>query len=117
MSNAPGDEDRPTERRPGKESERLGTYRRPTMDFEREATVGGGAMAWAAVGIEFGLYVVLFFLGGKWLDGKFGWDPWGAAMGGLLGALMGMFALIRRVMRTSDDDAGAGGPDRGASGD
>ncbi len=89
--------------------EQLGDYKRPTMDFEREPSLGRGVGAWASVGFEFGLYVVLFFLGGKWLDGKFGWDPWGAAGGGLLGALMGMVALIRRVMRMSDD--GPGGKD------
>lgn len=72
----------------------LPDYKRPTMDFEREAALGPGAGQWAAVGIEFALYVGLFFLGGRWLDGKFGWDPWGAAMGGLLGACMGMYMLI-----------------------
>jgi hypothetical protein len=81
----------------------LPDYKRPTLPFEREATIGGGAGRFAAIGIEFGLYVVLFFLGGQWLDGKFGWEPWGAAMGGLLGAVMGMFMLIRRVMRASAD--------------
>lgn len=82
-----------------KKKEHLPDYDRPTMDFEREAEIGPGAGQWAAVGIEFAIYVALFFLGGKWLDGKFGWDPWGAAMGGLLGACMGMYMLIRRVMR------------------
>ena len=82
----------------------LGDYERPTMPFERERSVGRGVGAWASIGIEFGLYVVLFFLGGKWLDGKFGWDPWGAAMGGLLGALVGMIQLIRRTMRMAADD-------------
>lgn len=82
----------------------LGDYRRPTMDFERGPSLGRGAGAWAAVGFEFGLYVVLFFLGGKWLDGKFGWDPWGAAMGGLLGALVGTIQLIRRTTRMAGDD-------------
>ena len=84
--------------------DRLGKYERPTMPFERERSVGRGVGAWASIGIEFGLYVVLFFLGGKWLDGKFGWDPWGAAMGGLLGALVGMIQLIRRTTRMAADD-------------
>ena len=82
----------------------LPDYKRPQMDFEREASFSRGAGSWAAVGIEFGLYVVLFFLGGKWLDGKFGWEPWGAAMGGLVGACVGMLMLIRRVMRASASD-------------
>ena len=82
----------------------LPDYKRPELDFERKATVSRGAGAWAGVGIEFAVYVVLFFLGGKWLDGKFGWQPWGAAVGGLLGVCLGMFMLIRRVMRASASD-------------
>lgn len=86
-----------------KKDDRLPDYKRPTMPFEREATLGG-AGSFAAVGIEFGLYVVLFFLGGQWLDGKFGWHPWGAALGGMLGAILGMVMLIRRVTRATADD-------------
>ncbi len=86
------------------DKQELGDYERPTMYFEKEPSLGRGVGAWGAVGFEFGLYVVLFFLGGRWLDGKFGWDPWGAATGGFLGALVGMIALIRRVTRMSDDD-------------
>ena len=62
-----------------------------------------------SVGIEFGLYVVLFFLGGKWLDGNFGWEPWGAAVGALLGVFLGMYMLIRRTARLSSDDSGKPG--------
>ncbi len=87
-----------------KKDDRLGDYKRPEMDFEREASFSRGAGSWAAVGIEFAVYVVLFFLGGKWLDGKFGWEPWGAAMGALAGACVGMYMLIRRVMRASASD-------------
>ena len=65
-----------------RKDKRLGDYKRPEMDFERKAVLTRGAASWAAVGIEFAIYVVLFFLGGKWLDGKFGWHPWGTAMGG-----------------------------------
>ena len=88
------------------DKEALGDYERPTMPFERKAALGRGVGRWATVGIEFGLLVVLFFLGGKWLDGKFGWHPWGAAMGGLLGALVGTIQLIRRVTRFAGDDEG-----------
>ncbi len=84
-----------------KDDPELPDYQRPEMPFERKATVGAGAGAWAAVGIEFGIWVALFFLGGQWLDGKFGWDPWGAALGGLLGACVGMIMLIRRVLRAA----------------
>jgi hypothetical protein len=94
-----------------KKDDELPDYKRPTMPFEEEASMGPGVGMWAAVGIEFGLYVVLFFLGGRWLDGKFGLEPWGAALGGLLGAVMGMYMLIRRVLRASENDTtGPGAP-------
>jgi F0F1-type ATP synthase assembly protein I len=82
----------------------LGEYHRPTMDFERKASLSGGTSGWAAVGFEFGILVVLFFFVGKWLDGKFGWDPWGATVGALVGVFLGMFLLIRRAVRASSDD-------------
>ena len=83
----PGED--PKKREPsGKE--RLGDYKRPTMYFEKEPSLGRGAGAWMGVGFEFAVYVVLFFLGGKWLDGNFGWEPWGAAVGALLGVFVGM---------------------------
>ena len=87
-----------------KDKDPLGDYKRPTMDFERDASIGRGAGAWTAVGIEFAIYVVLFVLGGKWLDGKFGWHPWGTAVGALIGVGIGMTQLIRRVMRASASD-------------
>jgi len=88
----------------------LPEYERPEMDFEREASFSPGAGTYAGIGIEFAVYVVLFFLGGKWLDGKFGWEPWGAALGGLFGAMIGMTMLIRRVMRASKADEKSGKP-------
>jgi len=84
-----------------KDDPELPDYKRPEMPFERKASIGPGAGQWAAVGIEFGIWVTLFFLGGQWLDGKFGWEPWGAALGGLLGACVGMIMLIRRVLRAA----------------
>ena len=82
---------------------KLPDYERPEMPFEREADISPKAARWSAVGFEFAVWVALFLLGGWWLDGKFGWKPWGTALGGLLGALVGMYMLIRRVLRASDD--------------
>jgi len=82
-----------------KKREQLPDYERPVLPFEREAQVGRGAGRWASVGFEFGIYVALFFLGGLYLDGKFGTRPWLAALGALLGVALGMTMLIRRVLR------------------
>jgi F0F1-type ATP synthase assembly protein I len=76
----------------------LPEYERPIMPFEREADLSRGVGAWASVGFEFGIYVAVFFLGGLWLDGKFGTKPWLAALGAMFGVGIGMYMLIRRVM-------------------
>lgn len=85
-------------------SKKLPDYERPEMPFERDAEISSKQARWSAIGIEFAVWVALFLLAGRWLDGKFGWDPWGTAAGGLLGALVGMFMLIRRVLRASGDE-------------
>ncbi len=82
--------------------EKVRDYKRPVMPFEREAEGGAGKFAMASVGIEFGVIVVLFFLGGRWLDGKFGTEPWLAAAAALLGVALGMYRLIRGVTRLQD---------------
>jgi F0F1-type ATP synthase assembly protein I len=88
---------------------RLKDYERPQMPFERDAEASGQATNLATVGFEFGGVVALFFLGGLFLDGKLGTEPWLAAAGALLGVAVGMVLLIRRVMRASRSDSG---PDR-----
>ena len=73
-------------------------YERPVLPFERKAEPMG-AWGWASVGVEFGLIVVLFFLGGRWLDGRLGATPWLTLTGSLLGVAAGMFLLIRSALR------------------
>jgi F0F1-type ATP synthase assembly protein I len=79
----------------------LKDYERPEMPFERKAYVSARAASMATVGFEFGLVVALFFLGGLYLDGKLDTKPWLAAAGALVGVSVGMYLLIRRVVRAS----------------
>lgn len=53
--------------------------------------------AWrlASVGIELALSVVIGLLGGQWLDGRFGTEPYLMIVGLLLGVTAGMRGLIR----------------------
>jgi F0F1-type ATP synthase assembly protein I len=88
---------------------RLPDYDRPEMPFERRASLGGSVGSLAAVGFEFGAVVALFFLGGTFLDGKLGTDPWLTVAGALLGVALGMYLLIRRVLGTSDSQGRDGG--------
>jgi F0F1-type ATP synthase assembly protein I len=88
-------------------------YRRPTMPFERKRTVPSSALRWSAVGLEFALAVVLFFLGGKALDAKVGSGPWLSVVGALFGVAVGTYLLIRAALasesRPSKDEAGTSG--------
>ena len=64
----------------------------------------GGKLLKAAgplsVGIEFSLSTVIGLLGGRWLDGKLGSDPWLMIVGLLLGVTAGFRSLIRTVKKS-----------------
>jgi hypothetical protein len=83
-------------------------YKRPVLPWERKRDPGLGWMRWTSLGLEFGLAVGLFLLGGRWLDATLGWTPWGTMLGALLGVAAGMGLLIRAALRpppaSSDQD-------------
>ena len=74
-------------------------YRRPVLPWERRADRSLGAAGWAGLGFEFAACVVVFFLGGKALDGRLGTAPLWTAIGSLLGVAAGMYLLIRSALR------------------
>ena len=74
-------------------------YRRPVLPWERKASKDLGGYRWAAAGLEFGVCVVAFFLGGQALDGSLGTAPLWTAIGSLLGVAAGMYLLIRSALR------------------
>ena len=94
---------------PSEDPPKLRDYERPELPFERKAQGPPTHLAYASVGIEFGLIVALFFLGGRFLDGKFETAPWLAAGGALLGIALGMYRLIRGVLRLQERDRGESG--------
>jgi ATP synthase protein I len=49
----------------------------------------------ASVGIEFAISVVIGLLGGQWLDGRFGTEPYLMIVGLLFGVTAGFRGLIR----------------------
>jgi F0F1-type ATP synthase assembly protein I len=49
----------------------------------------------ASVGIEFSISTLLGLLGGRWLDGKLGTEPWLMLVGLVLGVASGMRSLLR----------------------
>jgi hypothetical protein len=73
-------------------------YRRPELPFERKAGTQNAALRWSAAGFEFAVAVVLFFLGGRWLDAKVGSGPWLSVVGSLVGIAVGTYLLIRPAL-------------------
>lgn len=54
-------------------------------------------LRYGSLGVQFGATILLFTLGGLWLDGKFGTRPWLTIVGVMLGFTGGLLALIRGV--------------------
>lgn len=53
----------------------------------------------ASVGIEFSISTVIGALGGRWLDGKLGTEPWLMIVGLVIGVAAGFRSLIRTARR------------------
>jgi ATP synthase protein I len=54
-----------------------------------------------SVGIELALSTVIGLLGGRWLDGKLGTEPWLMLLGLVLGVVAGFRSLIRAARRAT----------------
>ncbi|HEX4123338.1 MAG TPA: AtpZ/AtpI family protein [Tepidisphaeraceae bacterium] len=51
------------------------------------------------MGLELGVGVGLGALVGTWLDRRYGFGPWGVAIGTTLGFISGMYLLIKEALR------------------
>jgi F0F1-type ATP synthase assembly protein I len=70
------------------------------------------------MGFDFAAALLVFVLLGFWIDGHFGFSPWGVLIGAALGLIGGMYNLIRQGLeatrdaaeqdRGRDDDAASG---------
>ncbi|MFN3200079.1 MAG: AtpZ/AtpI family protein [Bradymonadia bacterium] len=63
---------------------------------------------YASVGIEFGVSVVIGYLAGSWLEGKFDFAPWGTIIGVIIGFAAGLKSLIQvsmSIMRDAEREA------------
>ena len=72
-------------------------------DFRTFARVG-------SVGIELAVSTTIGFLGGRWLDGKLGTEPWLMLVGLLLGVAAGFKTLLeiaRKAQREDQEQNGA----------
>ena len=62
--------------------------------FKRGLAVAGRL---GSVGIELGASIVVGLVGGNWLDGYFGTEPWLALFGLIVGSIAGFRSLIRAL--------------------
>ena len=56
------------------------------------------------LGLQLALTVVVFFFLGRWLDGKFGTDPWLMLAGLALGVGGGMTAFLRKALELGREE-------------
>lgn len=75
-------------------------YKRPDLPFERKKSTLLVAGQWSVVGLEFGIAVALFFLGGRALDAYLrATEPWLSVAGALVGVGVGMYLLLRPLLK------------------
>lgn len=57
-----------------------------------------GTSGYAAAGLQFAVALVLFALGGNWLDGKLGTAPWLLLLGVFGGGAAAFYSMYLKVM-------------------
>ena len=61
------------------------------------------------LGWQLAITILVFTLGGWWLDGRLGIAPWATLVGATLGISAGLFVFIRATIRTEEPhDRGPG---------
>jgi F0F1-type ATP synthase assembly protein I len=68
-------------------------------------SVGPSPLRFVGVGVELVAPLVIGVFGGRWLDRRFGTEPWLLLVLAVLGAVAGMINLIRRGMPPGDAGA------------
>jgi len=79
--------------------------------------VRGAGASYMTLGLQLGLSVVAFLFLGRWLDGKFGTDPWLMLAGLALGATGGLIAFLKQAAdmgKSEDEEEARRRKDRGA---
>lgn len=53
---------------------------------------------YAGAGIQFAASIVLFLYAGRWVDSRFGTDPWGVIFGVFIGAFAAFYSMYSSLM-------------------
>lgn len=67
---------------------------------------GVDSKSWSGytIGLNFAVSAVIAMLFGAWLDGQFGWKPWGMLVGLFLGMAAGFRVMWQAMMKDSSED-------------
>jgi ATP synthase protein I len=63
--------------------------------------------SFSTIGLELGLSIALGYLGGEWLDGKLGTEPWLKWIGlglGLAAGGVSLYRVVRRAQRVMEEE-------------
>ena len=63
--------------------------------------------SFSTIGLELGLSIALGYLGGEWLDGKLGTEPWLKWIGlglGLAAGARSLYRVVRRAQRMMEEE-------------
>jgi len=63
-----------------------------------DSATGTSGAAYAGLGLQFALAILLFTYLGQWLDRRFGTEPWLLLGGVFLGAGGGFYSIYRKLM-------------------
>lgn len=77
---------------------------------ESEQSMWAAAGQFTGFGLTWALSVLLFLLGGWWVDGKLGTTPLLMIVGAFVGAGAGFYSLYRNVMASTPSNSSSSGP-------
>jgi F0F1-type ATP synthase assembly protein I len=75
---------------------------------ERPVSTLGNIGPYLSLGLELALYLLVFIFIGRFLDRRYGTEPWLMIAGAALGFAGGFYALIRTLGRLSRSEKGKG---------
>ncbi len=61
---------------------------------------------YSGLGLQLALSVMLFLVGGRWLDGKLGTRPWLTLIGAFVGMAAGFYSLYVHLVKNQGSDGG-----------
>lgn len=60
-------------------------------------------LQYLGIGLQMLVGVGLGAVVGIWLDGRYGWSPWGVLVGSMVGMAAGMYLLIKDATKINRD--------------